>query len=146
MSEQHSIHLRDIPLRLRVGVPEAERALPQDLLVEISLEIRDPPIFFHEDDLRQTIDYDAILAFLRDGLAVHGPFALIETIADRICAFCLSLSKRVELVDVRVIKPSVLPAQMGKVSVQLRRSRNGPLGAHPPGESLAPSSNHKRPA
>lgn len=127
MSERQLISLKDLPLCLRVGVPEAERAAPQVLRVDITLEICDPPVFFQRDELAQTIDYDAILLFLRDGLAAQGPFALIESIADRICAFCLALGAAVHAVDVRVSKPSVLPAEHGLVSVGLRRTRAGPL-------------------
>lgn len=127
MSEIQRITLTNIALNLRVGVPEPERAVPQALHADIELEIRDPPVFFIDDDLEQTIDYDRILGFLRDELAQHGPFALIESIADRICAFCLALSAQVHGVEVRIAKPSVLQAEPGLVSICLRRTRTGKL-------------------
>lgn len=123
MSETQRIILKNMALSLRVGVPDAERAIPQALLADIEIEISDPPVFFTEDDLAQTINYDRIIGFLREGLAGLGPFALIESVADRICAFCLALSARVQTVEVHITKPSVLPAAAGLVSVGLRRTR-----------------------
>lgn len=139
MDERQQISLKDIPLRLQVGVPEAERATAQALRADITLEILDPPGFADRDTLDQTIDYDAILHFLREGLGAHGPFALIETIADRICAFCLSLGARVHCVEVRISKPSVLPAAQGLVSVALRRVREGARGTQKAGSSFGRS-------
>lgn len=135
MSETQRITLKNITLNLRVGVPEPERAVPQALHADIELEIRDPPVFFTDDDLQQTINYDHILGFLRDGLAQHGPFALIESVADRICAFCLALSGQVQSVEVRIAKPSVLQAEPGLVSVSLHRTRGGKLAAFGAGQA-----------
>lgn len=129
MSETQRITLKTIALNLRVGVPEAERAIAQALHADIEIEIRDPPVFITEDNLAQTINYDHIIHFLRDDLPQEGPFALIETVADRICAFCLSLSAQVHEVDVRIAKPSVLPAEQGLVSISVRRTRSGRLAA-----------------
>lgn len=119
MADIQTISLSDIPVRLSLGVPDAERARLQDVLVSLSLTVEAPPSPTR-DDLAQTIDYDAVIHFLRDGLPAEGPMHLIETVADRIAAYVLSLSARIDAVDVTVKKPSVLAAP-AMVSVSLTR-------------------------
>jgi dihydroneopterin aldolase len=119
MADTQTISLSDIPVRLSLGVPDAERARLQDVLVSLSLTVEAPPSPTR-DELPATIDYDAIIQFLRDDLPAEGPIQLIETVADRIAAFVLSLSARIDAVDVTVKKPSVLVAP-AMVSISLTR-------------------------
>jgi FolB domain-containing protein len=119
MADTQTISLSDIPVRLALGVPEAERARLQDVFVSLSLTVEAPPSPTR-DDLASTVDYDTIIRFLREDLPIEGPIQLIETVADRIAAFVLSLSARIDAVDVTVKKPSVLAAP-AMVSVSLTR-------------------------
>ncbi len=120
MHDRQTIALTDVPVTLRLGVPEAERARPQTVLVSVALDMFDPPAFPRADHLAGTIDYDAIISFLQVGLPAHGEIHLIETVADLVAQHTLALSHRIAWVDVSVKKPAVL-AGAGLVSVSLRR-------------------------
>jgi dihydroneopterin aldolase len=113
------LRVEDAPCTLHLGVSEAERAQPQTVLISAAITVARG---VGADDLAATIDYDAIIGFLRTGLPARGPFKLIETVADRIAAHCLSLGDDVIEAEIAVKKPSVL-AGAGMVSVLLRRSR-----------------------
>lgn len=74
------IHIEQLEVQANVGVPDAERATPQRLLLSITLT---PAAAFRDlgEELDRTIDYaavcDAVTAFLHDR-----SFKLIETLAD----------------------------------------------------------------
>jgi FolB domain-containing protein len=114
------IRIEDARALVKVGVPDPERAKPQEVRVSVTLAISDPPAFPQHDRLAQTIDYDRIINFIRADL--DEPAHLIETLADRVAQHCLSLSPRAAWVEVTVKKPSVLQGD-GLVSVTLRRER-----------------------
>lgn len=63
------IIINELEVFFRVGVPAQERAKPQRLLITIGLE-KNFAAAAHKDDLRDTIDYDAlssrVAAFGRD--------------------------------------------------------------------------------
>lgn len=115
------IMITDAPAQLRLGVSAGERARPQTVLVSFSLELGAAPA---SDTLAASVDYDALIGFVRDRLDAEGPFQLIETVADRCAAFALSLSDAVAWVSVTVKKPSVLAAP-GMVSAMVMRMRDG---------------------
>src|SRR5215470_13598387 len=120
MASAHIIRVEDAKAQVRVGVPEPERAAPQEVLISVTLSLGAPPDFAGEDRLSQTVDYDRIIHFIRDDLGA--PAHLIETLADRVAQHCLSLSSRAEWVEVTVKKPSVM-RQDGMVAVTIRRER-----------------------
>ena len=118
MADAHIIRITDLTARVKVGVPDPERASPQSVLVSVELALAPPQDFAAHDRLGQTIDYDRIIGFIRDDLT--GPAHLIETLADRVARHCLTLSARTLWVVVTVKKPSVLQGD-GLVAVTLRR-------------------------
>jgi len=119
-----SIALVDVSTTLHLGVSTEERARPQTVLVSVSLSLFDPPPFTGDPRLSQTVDYDDIIHFIRDGLHQENGIELIETIADRVAAHCLALSPRIAEAEVTVKKPSVL-AMPSMVSVTIKRRRAG---------------------
>jgi dihydroneopterin aldolase len=120
MSELHIIRVEDARAIVHVGVPDPERAEPQDVRVSVALALREPADFLAHDRIGKTVDYDRIIGFIRDDLGA--PAHLIETLADRVAGHCLSLSERALWVEVTVKKPSVLSGD-GLVSVTIRRER-----------------------
>ena len=54
-----TITIEDIQVRCRIGVPDEERANPQDLLITLSLETETAKAG-QSDDIAQTIDYHAV--------------------------------------------------------------------------------------
>jgi FolB domain-containing protein len=117
------IQLNDVPVTTHIGVPETERATPQTLLISLSFAIADPPSFARDSTLPDTIDYAALIAFLQAEIPARGPWVLVESVAESIIEYALSLSARVAWADVQVKKPSVL-GSAGMTSVSLRRSAN----------------------
>jgi dihydroneopterin aldolase len=120
MPDLHIIRVEDARAIVHVGVPDPERAAPQEVRVSVSLALGDPPEFLVHDRIGATVDYDRIIAFIRNDLGE--PAHLIETLADRVAGHCLSLSARALWVEVTVKKPSVLSGD-GVVSVAIRRER-----------------------
>ena len=116
----HIIRIEDAKALVQVGVPEPERATPQEVRISVTLALAEPPDYLDNDRIGATIDYDRIIGFIRDDLGA--PAHLIETLAERVVRHCLSLSQRALWVEVCVKKPSVL-RQDGVVSVTLRRER-----------------------
>lgn len=120
MSDIHLIRIEDAKAIVRVGVPEPERAAPQEVRISVTLALTQPPDYPAHDRIGATVDYDRILHFIRDDLGA--PAHLIETLADRVAGHCLALSSRARWVEVTVKKPSVLSGD-GLVSVTLRREQ-----------------------
>ncbi len=118
MTDMQIIRIDDAKAIVRVGVPEPERAAPQEVRVSVALALGAPPDFPENDRIGATVDYDRILHFIRDDLGA--PAHLIETLADRVAGHCLSLSQRARWVEVTVKKPSVLSGD-GLVAVTIRR-------------------------
>ena len=81
------VHIEQLEVSARVGVPEQERANPQRLIVSISFwpyqQIRDVA-----DNIDQTVNYSVVAEetkrFVRDQ-----SLNLIETLADRLAAYLL---------------------------------------------------------
>lgn len=112
------IRIDDAKALVRVGVPDPERANPQEVRISVAMALADVPDFPNEDRIGATVDYDRILHFIRDDLGT--PAHLIETLADRVAGHCLSLSDRALWAEVTVKKPSVLSGD-GMVAVTIRR-------------------------
>jgi len=122
-SDRFIIHVTDAVTRVHVGVSQAERAHKQALVISTALHLAPGPSYEGNDSLAHTIDYDAIIGFVRDTLPQMQPTQLIETVADRVAAFAFSLSTRIKAVEVRIVKPAVMGAE-GAVSVSLLRNRS----------------------
>lgn len=120
MTDLQIIRIEDAKALVRVGVPDPERASPQEVRICVTLALGDPPAYSTHDRITATVDYDRILHFIRDDLDT--PAHLIETLADRVAGHCLSLSDRARWVEVTVKKPSVLSGD-GVVAATIRRER-----------------------
>ena len=106
----------------RHGVLDHERRDGQEFVVDAVLWVDTRPAAA-TDDLSLTVDY----AGVADRLAavVSGePVALIETLADRLAAACLSVHPAVRDVEITVHKPHApLVQSFEDVTVTIRRSR-----------------------
>lgn len=105
----------------RHGVLPTERASGQPFLVDVELGLDTRPAA-GSDDLARTVDYaqlaDRVLA-----LVEGEPVNLIETLAERIAAMCLTHAG-VEEVQVTVHKPEApVAVAFDDVSVTILRSR-----------------------
>ncbi|MCA8885053.1 MAG: dihydroneopterin aldolase [Hyphomonadaceae bacterium] len=121
MADLQIIRIDDAKALVRVGVPDPERATPQEVRISVTLALVGVPDFIAHDRIGATVDYDQIIHFIRGDLGE--PAHLIETLADRVAGHCLSLSARAAWVEVTVKKPSVLSGD-GLVAVSIRREAN----------------------
>jgi len=115
------IVLRGLRVFARHGVLEAERRDGQEFVIDAVLWL-DTSAAAASDDLAKTIDYGA-LANRLVRLAGEPPVRLIETLAERLAADCLS-EPLVAEVEITVHKPHAPIAHpFDDVAVIIRRER-----------------------
>jgi dihydroneopterin aldolase len=118
-----TVWLRGVECRARVGVPAAERARRQKILVDVGLEC-DVRACAERDDFRLAVDYQAVEKLVR-AEAETGERALIETLAERLAAAVLRTQPSVAATIIRVRKtPAVMP-KTKEVAVEIRRQSKG---------------------
>ncbi|HCI91008.1 MAG TPA: dihydroneopterin aldolase [Verrucomicrobiales bacterium] len=84
MKDTDEIIIKGLRLTCHVGVPDEERAQPQELLLHVRLHpFSDPQPL--QDDITRTIDYHAVALHIEQ-LASERPRKLIETLAEDIAA------------------------------------------------------------
>jgi dihydroneopterin aldolase len=112
------IIINELEVFIRVGVPEAERAKPQRLLVTVELD-RDFTAAARNDHLRETIDYHAVAMRLAS-FGRRRSWKLIESLAVDMAE---SLLCEFEPLRISVeIKKFILP-QTRHVSVRVTRPK-----------------------
>ncbi len=103
------------------GYYEAERELGQKFEVDIQLEC-DLKTAANSDDLKQTINYQAIYKIAKDTFENY-KFKLIETVAEKIASKLLRISG-ISNVLIRVRKPHVpLNGLLDFVEIEIYRER-----------------------
>lgn len=110
------IQIEQLELTAHVGVPDAERAAPQRLTVNLSLE---PARGFDSlgDDLANTVDYYAVCEAVK-ALAAARPRKLIETLVEEIAALVL---ERFAVRAVEVELRKFILSDTAHVAVRIRR-------------------------
>ncbi len=112
------IFISSLRLDVRIGVPEAERATPQQLEVDIIME---PLVWFTamNDQIERTVDYQAVADRVHAWVA-NREFRLLETLGEAIAELVL---REFEVLRVRLeIRKFILPRTQS-VGVRLERSR-----------------------
>jgi dihydroneopterin aldolase len=113
-----TIKIKDLEVFLRVGVPDAERAAPQRLLVTVVLTLN------HEraaqtDDLGDTVDYSQVAQYVL-GLGTERSWRLIEKLAGDIADELIN-REPVEAVAVKIKKFIISEARWVSVTLERRR-------------------------
>ena len=121
MAELHRIEIRRLRVSSHIGVPDEERAAPQELRVGVVIELA-TPFSAMADDLARTLDYAALAGEIQ-ALAAARPRRLIETLASDIAGHVLA-ADGVDAVEV-VVEKFILP-ETECVAVSLRRSSSSP--------------------
>jgi dihydroneopterin aldolase len=106
----------------RHGVLDHERRDGQEFVVDAVLWL-DTRAAAAADDLALTVDYGSVAARLA-AIVSGEPVALIETLAGRLAAACLSADRAVVEVEITVHKPHApVSVPFRDVTVTIRRSR-----------------------
>ena len=111
------INIAGLEIYANVGVPEAERARRQKLLVNITLKVRSVEEAALADDVNLTVDYAAVCFRVKE-VAAKRPRKLIETLAEDIAAAVLE-NERVKEAAIEIEK-FILP-DTRHVSVRIER-------------------------
>ena len=139
MPELDRIELRGLRVFARHGVLDSERVSGQEFVIDTVLWLDTRPAAGSED-LSKTVDYGA-LANRLVRLAEEPPVRLIETLAERLAADCLS-EPLVAEVEITVHKPKApIDHPFGDVAVVIRRARPspGPQQPAPPPPARRPT-------
>lgn len=118
-----TIIIDDLEVWYHVGVPDAERAAAQRLLVSVEME-RDFAMAAAADDLRETIDYYAVSRRLLE-FGNGRSWKLIETLAVEIAGLVLA---EFGAARVRVEVKKFIIAEARFVAVRVERSGGGRVG------------------
>jgi 7,8-dihydroneopterin aldolase/epimerase/oxygenase len=113
------VFVRDLELMASVGVYEMEKRYEQRLVVSLDLWVIDD-YDGRSDALGDVLDYAAVIAGVR-AIVETGHTNLIETLAERIAAACLS-DPRVSTAVVRLEKPDIVPG-CRSVGIEIVRQR-----------------------
>jgi len=115
------IALTGLRARGRHGVYDFERAQGQDFVLDVVLEL-DLAVAGRSDDVADTVHYGELAERLV-GIVTGEPVNLIETLAERVAAACLT-DPRVAATTVTVHKPQApIPHDFADVAVTLTRRR-----------------------
>ncbi|MCC6263143.1 MAG: dihydroneopterin aldolase [Bryobacterales bacterium] len=115
------IHLFDVRLPCRIGVPPEERAQRQEIVLDVSMEtsLRLPAL---SEEVADTIDYAAVLDLIAKVVAGR-EWVLVETLAEAICAAVLA-EFPADSVRILLRKPAALRERgTGAAGVEMERRR-----------------------
>lgn len=113
------VFIRDLVLEATIGVHRHEKRRRQPIRLNIDLTVSDSGKSVR-DRLPDVVDYEKIVDGVRKLIAA-GHVNLVETLAERIAAFCLEES-RILAVRVRVEKLAAI-ADAASVGVEIERTR-----------------------
>lgn len=117
-----AIEVRGLRVLAHVGVPEAERAQPQPLSIDLVLTV-DLDDAGRSDDVADTVDYGAVAIAVADAVA-DAPAALLERLASLAADAVLDLDPRTEAVQVTITKlRPPIPRDVEAAAVRVHRAR-----------------------
>ena len=118
--------IRDLVVKANIGVHAHEHLAPQRVRINVELRVgkRSPA---SDDDISSVVSYEDIVSGIRK-IVEQGHIKLVETLAERIAALCLS-DERVVSATVRVEKPDIEPDAEGVgVEIHRRQRSESPSG------------------
>lgn len=120
---RYALRLRGIRVRSQMGVSDAERARPQELIVAVDLELGGE-LYPSTDEIDRAADYAEIVRVADEG-AREQPDRLLETYALRVARRLVARWPAAERVRVAVTKaavPVVPPTDEATVEVTLGKA------------------------
>ena len=116
------VRIGGLRVTANVGVPDAERASAQPLVLDLDLEV-DLAAAAASDDVADTVDYGAVTVAVADAV-LAAPVALLERVAGIAADAALAVDARTTAVTVTVtkVRPPI-PRDVDTTSVVLHRRR-----------------------
>lgn len=114
------VFVHDLVLDAEIGVYTHEKGVTQRARFSVDIEVT-PSHEAIEDEIARVLDYDMIIATIKDILA-RGHINLVETLADEIATTCLA-HPRAASVKVKIEKLDKEPGAVG-VEIVRRRERS----------------------
>ena len=114
----YRMFIRDLELRVSIGVHEHEHCRPQQVRINVELWVRHPGAGFR-DEITSVLSYEGLIHGIR-AIAAEGHIKLIETLGERIADLCLA-DARVGAAEVKVEKLEVFPDAAAVGVVMTRR-------------------------
>ena len=113
------IFVKSLMVEAECGVYAHEKGHRRPLVIDLEVQL-DASVRSGTDQLAETVDYDALVAHVRN-IASGAHLHLIETFAEKVCDAIL-VDPRILNVKVRVEKPGAIPGAACS-GVELERSR-----------------------
>lgn len=113
------IIVRDAIFTCQIGVTEAERARPQRLRVNLTLEVAPRPP--ERDEVGEVLNYSKVVAVVREACR-SSHFNLVESLAEAVAARCFGFA-RVEATRIRVEKLERYE-DVAAIGVEIERRRD----------------------
>ena len=118
------IYLHGMIFEGRHGVTDEERAAPQQIEVDLDVELDLGPAG-ESDELAQTVDYGDIFEVCRE-VVEDRSFHLLEGIAEALTSGVLARFQAIERVNANVKKPGApLAGMVEHAGVRIERTRSG---------------------
>ena len=115
--KNYRIFIRDLEMIASVGVHAFEKVRPQRIRVSIDLSVGPRPADA-TDTVDSVLSYENIVKAVR-AIVAAGHFHLIETLAERVAAECLT-HYTVSSVKVKIEKPDIFP-DAATVGIEIER-------------------------
>jgi 7,8-dihydroneopterin aldolase/epimerase/oxygenase len=117
-----TLEVRDLEVSLYTGIYSEETHLPQPLQISARVELDCPDHFAPDTPLSQSKNYMDIKRAMTSALPEGQHFTLIEAIGDHIADTLFVQDKRVQSVEVKIVKLAI--AEAGEsIGMTLKRHR-----------------------
>lgn len=117
-----TVFLHQIHLMCHIGVTDSERSEPQEVVLDVDLDVDLAPSAT-TDDVALTIDYRDMWETVRDRVTEH-EFKLVETLVERVADDLLARFPGATRVAVQAVKPRAMAERnVGSTGVRITRQR-----------------------
>ena len=116
------IFIKNLHLKMYIGVSEQEKQAAQNIIVNLELEVA-PNTEWHEDDIQNVISYEEIKNGIQE-LSEIKTFSLLETFCEYIARYCLDYD-RCQKVRIICEKPDIFN-ETDSVGVEIIRYQENP--------------------
>ncbi len=118
--DEYCVFLRNIKLDLSIGIREKERVVPQPVVINVEIYLKDPGNFVSED-IADYLSYSDVFEQIKAIQTAGRHIELVENLAETIAAITLKYDG-VQRARVSVEKPAIIPeAESVGVAIERRK-------------------------